>query len=379
MPMPRAAATTDPLIPHIPFSCSLSFEPPEAGDRRTVAIHAGFTPAWFAREAGLDYREPWHNDPRMRHDSFVRMGRALNRAFPALRLGGEPDRMAGSISQIRTCAIMAALFGMPIEYYPGNWPANRGTTLTDAQADAFEPPAFRSLPVYEDLMRQMDLIERDWGPVEGNLNYQGVLNTAFRLRGEAIFTDMLETPERAHRILDTVCRTMMAFAEDVFARQRRSGARRDYFVTANCVVNMLSGDLYREFVLPYDRRLRAHWPVFGIHNCAWRVDPYAEAYATLENLAYVDFGLQSDLAAMKRLFPHATLAPMVSPVDMAAKPLVELHADLRRIRDELGACRLIVADIEAGTPHERITQFFALAAEVWGISPEELVPAPRRT
>ena len=50
-----------------------------------------------------------------------------------------------------------------------------------------------------------------------------MLNTAFRLRGEQIFTDMVAAPERAHHVLDVVCRTTMRFADAVYARQARSG------------------------------------------------------------------------------------------------------------------------------------------------------------
>ena len=67
-------------------------------------------------------------------------------------------------------------------------------------------PDIESHPLFIDIMRQADIIEREWGPVEGELNYQGVLNTAFRLRGESIFTDMVAAPDRARRVLEVVTR-----------------------------------------------------------------------------------------------------------------------------------------------------------------------------
>ena len=104
---------------------------------------------------------------------------------------------------------------------------------------------------------------------------------------------MVTAPERAHHVLDVVCETTMRFADAVYARQARSGVTKDYFVTSNCVVNMISEEHYRQFVMPYDRRLSAHYANFGVHNCGWKVDAYAKAYSEIRELGYLDFGIQS--------------------------------------------------------------------------------------
>lgn len=366
------------LVPYIPFSCSLVRRPLEDGDVPDLRVHAGFTPAWFRQHMDLDYGIEWHTDHLLRVRSFKEMGRVLNRIFPELRLGGEPDKMIGSISQVQTCCLMAAFFGQDIRYFPNNWPANHGATLDDNAADNLEPPDFRSHPIYADLMRQMALIEREWGRVEGEINYQGVLNTAFRLRGEQIFIDMLDAPARVHHILDVVCQTMKEFADDVHARQSRPDASHDYFVTGNCVVNMISASQYREFVMPRDLELATHFPVFGVHNCAWNVDPYAPAYAELPRLAYLDFGMTSDFPLLRRLFPETTLAAMYSPVELVNNSLDDIRCGLERLHAEIGKCRIILADIDAGTPPERVVDFFRLASEIWGIPVADLVPEPSR-
>jgi hypothetical protein len=361
------------LAPYIPFSCSLVFQH-EPEDSPACQIFPGFTPAWFLQHMELDYREPWHADPVFRRRSFVEMARVLNAQFPALRLGGDPERAVGSISQVRTCTLMAALFGQDIEYDAKTWPNNRGRPLTDSQADALVAPDFRKAPIFEDLMRQMDLIALEWGLVTGELNFQGVLNTAFRLRGEELFVDMELAPARAHRVLGVVCETMLGVIEAVYARQVKSGVTRDFFVTANCVVNMISAAQYREFVMPYDRKLSAHFPLFGIHNCAWRVDPYAPAYAEIRELGYLDFGFNSDFVLLKKLFPRTTLCAMYSPVALARDSEATVRAELQRLHDAVGRCKIIVADIEAGTPRERLLDFYRIASDVWGLPIGALVP-----
>ncbi len=341
-----------------------------------MRIHHGFTPGWFAARMELDYGPDWHAEPRRRLRSFQEMGRALNREFPELRLGGEPDKMVGSISQIQTCCLLAAFFGQEIMYDRHTWPVNAPAHLDDAAADRLEMPDFRSHPAYENLFRQMDEIARDWGFVEGELNFQGVLNTAFRLRGEQIFLDMLEAPERARRVFAAVTDTMLAFSADVRARQRRPGCDHDWFVTANCVVNMISAELYREFIQPCDRRLAAGRRLFGIHNCAWTVDAYASAYAETAPLAYLDFGMDSDFALLARLFPQTSLCAMYSPGELLHDSPAVKRRKLSRLHDQIGACRIILTDIDRDTPAAVVNEFYRIAGEIWRQEPAELVATP---
>ncbi|MHC4866948.1 MAG: hypothetical protein ACYTEX_22960 [Planctomycetota bacterium] len=54
----------------------------------------------------------------------------------------------------------------------------------------------------------------------------------------------------------------------------------------------------------HDLRIRAQFENFGIHNCAWIVDPYIDSYASIPRLGYIDMGITSDLEKAKGLFPE---------------------------------------------------------------------------
>ena len=54
---------------------------------------------------------------------------------------------------------------------------------------------------------------------------------------------------------------------------------------------------------------------------------------------------------------------MYTPTDLANKPLDTIRADLLRIRRELSPCDIVMADIEAGTPDERVLDFARIAEE----------------
>ena len=368
-------AASEPIYPYVPFAGALVWNRSQA-DSSPVKIHVSFSPDWFAAQMGLDMSERWHTDPFLRRDSFAAMARAMNAAFPGLRLGGDPDTIRGGLSQIANCAPVGALFGQEVLYSSGGWPENNRRLLDDQAADALAVPDFQSGPFFSGLMRQMDVIQEEWGAIDGELNYQGVLNTAFRLRGEHIFTDMVTAPERAHHVLDVVCETTMRFADAVYERQSRSGVSRDYFVTSNCVVNMISEDHYRQFVMPYDRRLSAHYPHFGVHNCGWKVDAYAKAYSEIRALGYLDFGIQSDLEALKLLFPRTVLTVILNPDDVIGRTAAEVRATLEKLRDSLKVCRILLGALDGRTKSAEVEAFFSATAETWGVPVERLVPRP---
>ncbi|MHC4464039.1 MAG: hypothetical protein ACYS30_21805, partial [Planctomycetota bacterium] len=198
----------------------------------------------------------------------------------------------------------------------------------------------------------------------GFINFQGVLNNAYRLRGEKLFYDMIEAPQRCRGLFDCICTTMMDAAKRLHKRQLESSVKVDYFTVSNCLVNMISPEQYRDFLLPLDRRMGEAFGCIGIHNCAWNADPYVHDYATIPQLGYIDMGLDSDLARAKEVIASARRAIMFTPTDLVNKSLETIRADLERIARDYAPCDVVVGDIEAGTPDERIMAFLELCSEI---------------
>jgi hypothetical protein len=137
------------------------------------------------------------------------------------------------------------------------------------------------------------------------------------------------------------------------------------FVTAsNCLVNLVSPELYADLLQPFDRRLASVYGNLGIHNCAWNATPYLDSYAQIEGVSYLDLGLDSDLPRTRELFPHARRALMYTPMDAARKPLAAIQADFERIARDYAPCDIVIADIEAGTPDERVRELIDLCARL---------------
>ena len=337
------------------------------GTEPPLRIEFGFTPRWYRERLGIDFSERWHLDPLHRRETVVAMKRELNRHFPGLCLGGNaPEDTPANLDGVHGALLIARAFGMPAEYYADNWPAATLEHLSEDRIAALEPPSLPDVPVFTQLMEQMETIAREYGRIKGYLNWQGVLNNAQRIRGPEILTDLMVNPDLAHHLFDVVTETMISGMRLVYARQQKSGVTVRHATVSNCFVNMVSPQDYREQLLPYDLRIAEAFDVIGIHNCAWNVDPYIEDYASVANLAYVDMGLSSDLKRVRELCPRARRALMYTPMDLANKPLKEIHADLLRIHAELGPCDVVMADIDHETPDARVLAVAAMAQEIGG-------------
>jgi hypothetical protein len=337
------------------------------GTEAPLRIEFGFTPRWYRERLGIDFSERWHVDPHYRRGTVIAMKRELNRRFPGLGLGGDaPEDTPANLDGVHGALLIARAFGIPAEYYADNWPASTLAHLSEDQIARLEPPSLPDAPVFAQLLEQMETIGHDHGRIEGWLNWQGVLNNAQRIRGPEILTDLMINPDLAHRLFDVVTETMISGMKIVYERQKQSGVTVRHATVSNCFVNMVSPEVYREHLLPYDLRIAGAFELIGIHNCAWNVDPYIEDYATVPNLAYVDMGLSSDLNRVRELCPQARRALMYTPMDLANKPLEEIDADLQRIHRELGPCDVVMADIDHETPDERILAVAAMARKIGG-------------
>jgi len=243
---------------------------------------------------------------------------------------------------------------MEVIYREKDWPDTAGEGLTDRQVARLEPPNLDTNPFFEGLMEQVDWIAEHVGAVKGFINWQGVLNTAFRLRGLRIFTDMVEEPDRAKHFFACIHATMQEGAERLYKRQLETGFGVDFFTVSNCVVNMISPEHYGEFVLPWDRKLAERFGRIGVHNCAWNANPYLASYSSLPNVAYIDMGMESDLERAKELFPETRRALMIPPSFVEEQSEAELLEYAKDWAKRYGPCDLVFADLDAALPDERV-------------------------
>jgi len=354
--------TINQLVSYIAPSAPATRRPADGTEPR-VRPEIGFTPAWYRQHLDIDFGRRWHTDPRYRYDTVVAMRDELSRRFPNTSIGNT-SRPIDILTGMYGASTIAGIYGVPIVYAQNNWPNCEHRYLSDEEVDALQPPDLANNAFFQELMSQLDWIAETHGRIEGYINWQGVLNNAQRLRGQQVFMDFYEQPDRARHLLDCVCTTMIDAAQRVHARQLASGVTVGFFTVSNCLVNMVSGQQYAEFFLPLDCRIAETFGWIGIHNCAWNADAYMDHYAQVPYLGYIDMGIDSDLRRAREMFPDCRRAIMYTPMDLANKSDEELRSDFRRIDDEYAPCDVVLADIEAGTPDERIWTVLEICEEL---------------
>jgi len=339
---------------------------PATGDESFLRPEIGFTPNWYRTATGIDFGRKWHCQPAYRREMLPTMLSELKSRFPGTSIGGinHPEKSPDLLTGTYGCVSVAAIFGIPIVYAENNWPNCEHSYLSDDQVDNLEPPDLERNPFFRELMAQVDWIASHEGRVEGFINFQGVLNNAYRLRGEKIFYDMIDSPQRCRHLFDCICTTMIDAAKRLHKRQLQSGVKVDFSTVSNCLVNMVSPEQYHDMLRPYDLRIAETFGCIGIHNCAWNADAYIDDYAAIPYLGYIDMGMDSNLAGAREVFTGARRALMYRPTDLVNKPLNKIEADLEMITSQYAPCDVVLADIEADTPDERILAFLKLCEQI---------------
>jgi uroporphyrinogen-III decarboxylase len=331
-----------------------------------LRISLGFEPAWYHQRCGVDFSKRWHTDPFYRHETLVTMKAELHRAFPMVAywdLARSDDTW--TLSGCYGAYVIPQVFGCKLRYAPDRWPVivERPKRSLEEWA-ALDVDELLAHPFVRELLGQMDVIEAAAGKIHGYLTWHSTINNAFNLREQALFTDMVDQPELTHRFLALVTEVMMRLAAQVQARQRRSGFTINQLDISNCVMNMISPRAYRNFIFPYDAHVAESFERFGVHTCNWDATPYLNELKRLPKVGYLDMGIMSDLRRARELFPEARRAVMYSPVRLNDAPLGEIRADMLKIYTEMAPCDVVMADIQAQTPDERVIALLDMCREI---------------
>jgi hypothetical protein len=339
---------------------------PAKGDEPFIRPEVGFTPRWYRDTLGIDFAQRWHMDIEYRRESVLAMREELRTRFPNAHISGadKSDVALDLLTGVFGTCTVAAMFGLSMIYAGDNWPNVEHSYLTRDELATLKVPNLDGNPVFQELLRQIDEIERIEGRAVGFVNWQGVLNNAQRMRGPELFIDLYEAPDLARHAFDVVCNTMLQGIRRLHERQRAGGVDYRFATVSNCCVNMISPVQYEEFLLPYDQRIASEFDVIGIHNCAWNADPYLPLYARISNLGYIDMGIGSDLAEARRLTPHARRAVMYTPMDLADKPMETIRQDLECVARDYGPCDIVLADIDSGMSDDRVADVIALCEDL---------------
>jgi hypothetical protein len=171
---------------------------------------------------------------------------------------------------------------------------------------------------------------------------------------------MIDKPDLTTHFFDVITDIMIRMVWSIQIKQRASGFNANHISIANCVMNMISPEMYEEKLLQFDTRIAESFEVFGVHTCEWDVTPYLEVLKKLPKVGYLDMGMMSDMPRVRAEFPDVRRAVLYSASALRDKDFSEITRDMEKIHRELAPCDVVIPDIINETPDKRINDFIDL-------------------
>jgi len=342
-------------------------------ERELIPVEFVFNPNWWHREYAICFDQSFYLDPRQRTENDLIMRRAL---YDRFRLGDpnpSPRPILGSM-HVAGGFVIPALLGAEIRFSADAAPVAVPRDLERDDVLKLKVPDLQSAWPTMDLLVQAESLSNEFGHVLGDLNTDGVLNTALCLRGQQLFLDFYDDPELARHLFQVVTDTIALVAGQL---RRISGSSSisvnrsivnvdsRIFLHANCSLQMISPEVYQTLLLPYENQLAGRLAPYGVHHCGSNFHVFADFYRQL-NGVFFDVGWGSDIAAARAVLPDAFLNLRLSPMRMLSESSQTIREDVSRMiaasgdRGRTGVCCI---NMDYGTPDENVKAAMSAVAE----------------
>jgi len=337
---------------------------PDDPNRDNIVIVTGFMPSWWTEEYGITFGRDFHLDLEVHRATLARMESILQERFGDLPnfFCGDDYANADPMERRYGDALIPALFDAQVSFDDASGhPFAVGLDLTPEQVGGLKVPDIARHPVRQLLLPPH---EDDGWRTAGELGFEDVINIAYKLRGQDLFLDMIDSPERTRHLCDVIWRTINDFVHLVRAWQDPAGKRPTYFVNCDCLVNMISGTMYRQQLLEFDTRFYNSFDLYGIHTCNWTIDPYLDALGELPNLAYLDMGPGTDIDRVHKLFPGLSPSVFVHPQWLREVSEQGIARGITELGKRIGRGYILFSDLEIGTRDSQIRAAYEAAARL---------------
>ena len=308
-------------------------------DNQMLPVDIVLHPSWWFHHEGITFDEDFFFHPARRVEVERKMEQALYDRWGRFGLGercGEDRPVVGAV-HLAAGWLISEMLGCRVDYFEDGPPQ-----VIAANVDSLElsPDAAFETPAYRRYAEVADSLKTRFGYVEGDVNWGGVLNIALDLRGERFLMDLLENPDGAARFATDIAQVIERFTSQLAGATGTTSIsvnrnvrhfNRPVFLHSECSNVMISTDAYEQLLMPYDVAWSRKFRPFGIHYCGDDPHRYAESFARLPHLDFLDVGSGGDVAVLRRHLPDTFLNLRYSPVDIANQTVDEIRQNVRRL------------------------------------------------
>lgn len=334
-----------------------------------------FHPSWWYKYAGVEFTEDFFENPKYRIEADVKMRKVLYDYFGKYGIGEKDPKERPILGSDLLAAgyFHSALAGCEIVYNKDNSPQVKCMNLSDEDIEDFEIGDYRNHKLFKNMISQVEYMKEKYGHVIPAVNLMGIQNIALDIMGQNLFVAYYTEPEAIDNLLDSI--TNMSIDIGKYLTKLSSNISTGVtaivgqtvpccYLTSNCSVEMISNDLYEEFLLKYDNRLAEEFKCFGIHHCGQSMEHLNAGYGKVKNLAFAEVGAGSDFMSVKAALPNTVLNARFSPVFLADESKESIIEKTNSICNMLGEKDSIsCVGIDSGVEIEKIETFLSELAK----------------
>ena len=311
---------------------------------KPLPVEVVFHPSWWNKNTGITFDEDFFYHPKKRVESEKRMEKELYERFGEFGLGENHDKELPVIGAIHNAAgyIISEMLGCEIRYQEDQAPQVICANKEDFGIDV--GGAMDSAPVKR-LKKLISGLKSRYGYVCGDINWGGVLNVALDLRGEAMLMDMMLQPEESRQYFKDIASVIEKFITYIYEQTGTTSVsvnsivkhiKPAIFLHSECTHTMISEDLYEEFLLPIDLKWSETFRPFGIHYCGQDPHRYADSFAKIPNLTFLDLGWGGDVKILREKLPNTFFSLRLDPVTINNTPDDQLESIIRKLVTDSG-------------------------------------------
>jgi len=309
-----------------------------------IPVDIVLAPEWWNRHTGISFDRDFFFNPLKRVESEQRMEKELYERWGKYGLGADRDKAKPEIGAVHLAAgfMLSEMLGCEVNYTENHPPAVIAANKEELEIDV--DAAFHS-KVYRNFLKLTESLKSTYGYLSGDVNWGGVLNIAMDLRGDQIMMDLLMAADEVKNYFNSIAEVIERFTGSIAAQTGTTSISvtrsvrhlpKPVFLHSECSHTMISCENYEQFLMPIDAKWSREKDYFGIHYCGEDPHRYAESFAKLPKLNFLDLGWGGDVALLRKHLPGTFFNLRLSPVELVSMTAEEIQTTVRKLASASG-------------------------------------------
>ncbi len=306
---------------------------------RPLPVDIVLSPSWWYKHTGITFDEDFFYHPIRRVETEQKMEQVLYEKWGQYGLGVDHGEQKPEIGAVHLAAgfLISEMLGCDVQYEDNNPPQVIPASWEDLIISKEEPFRTDAFKRFENLLEKL---QEKYGYLSGDVNWGGILNIALDLRGQELFVDMYEKPDEVHQFFANLESVISRFVNCVQEKTGTSSISvnrnlihvdQQVFLHSECSHTMISTEQYEKYLLDFDHEWSMRQRPFGIHYCGEDPHRFAESFAKVPNLDFLDVGWGGDLKILRKHLSQTFLNIRLSPVEIISQSVAEIEQTIRNL------------------------------------------------